>query len=127
MSTSFQPAHGLIVVNALVEGPTGARALRLALDTAATRTVIGADHFIALGYDLPGLGPRVRVTMGGSVEYSPLVAVERLEALGQYAESLPVLAHTLRPSASVDGVLGLDFLRGKRLTIDFRSGEIDIT
>jgi hypothetical protein len=37
-----------------------------------------------------------------------------------------VLCHTLPPSATVDGVLGLDFFRGYKLAIDFNKGIIDI-
>jgi hypothetical protein len=33
----------------------------------------------------------------------------------------------LPPGAGVDGLLGLDFLRGQSLTIDFRSGEITLS
>ena len=39
-------------------------------------------------------------------------------------QGLVVVCHTLPPSAGVDGLLGLDFLRNSRLTIDFRSGQI---
>jgi hypothetical protein len=38
--------------------------------------------------------------------------------------NFPVLGHTLPPSAGVDGLLGLDFLRGQSLTLDFRSGHL---
>jgi hypothetical protein len=48
----------------------------------------------------------------------------RLTALGQDRIGFSVLAHTLPVSASVHGLLGLDFLRGGVLTIDFRSGQI---
>lgn len=39
----------------------------------------------------------------------------------------PVLCHTLPPSATVDGLLGLDFLRKRLLTIDFASGLVSLT
>jgi hypothetical protein len=34
--------------------------------------------------------------------------------------------HTLPPSAGVDGLLGLDFLRGMRFTADFRAGALTL-
>jgi hypothetical protein len=37
-----------------------------------------------------------------------------------------VLSHTLPPSATIDGLLGLDFLRGKKLTIDFRQADVSL-
>jgi hypothetical protein len=36
----------------------------------------------------------------------------------------PVVCHTLPAGTKVDGLLGLDFLRGQSLLIDFRAGEI---
>lgn len=41
-------------------------------------------------------------------------------------EGLAVVAHTLPPSATVDGLLGLDFLRERLLTVDFRVGSISL-
>jgi len=38
-----------------------------------------------------------------------------------------VLAHTLPPSASVDGLLGLDFRHGQVVNIDFQQGIISFT
>ena len=46
--------------------------------------------------------------------------------LGRDCADFPVLAHTLPPSAGVDGLLGLDFVRGGRLTVDFRAGHVTL-
>jgi hypothetical protein len=47
--------------------------------------------------------------------------------MGQERRHFPVLAHTLPPSASVDGLLDLDYVRGQMLNIDFRQGTISLT
>ena len=39
---------------------------------------------------------------------------------------LAMLGHTLPPSAGIDRLLGLDFLRGQQLGIDFREGVITL-
>jgi hypothetical protein len=64
----------------------------------------------------------VRVTTGSGVEFVPRVQVQRMVALDQQRVDFAVLSHTLPPSTGVDGVLGLDFMRGMCLTIDFRAG-----
>ena len=79
-----------------------------------------------LGYDPAAVPERVQMTTGSSVEFAPQVAIKKIEALGQERESLPVICHTLPPSATVAGVLGLDFLRGLRVVIDFRSGLLTV-
>ena len=62
------------------------------------------------------------MTTGSGVEFVPRLAVRRIEALGQTRTDFGVLGHTLPSSAGVDGLLGLDFLEGRMLTIDFREG-----
>ena len=107
-----------------VYGPNGRVLMRMALDTGATRTLINVAHLVGLGYD-PSLEPdRVQVTTGSGVEFAPLVTLHRVVALGQERVELPVLAHTLPPTAGIDGLLGLDFLRDRKLEIDFRQGRL---
>ena len=127
MSFPFEPQRGLIIVNAELSGPTGSVILRLALDTGATGTLVNPALLVAVGYD-PALAPdRLQMTTGSGVEFAPLVTIDRLTALGHERSKLPVLGHTLPPSANVDGLLGLDFMRGKVLVIDFASGAITLT
>jgi predicted aspartyl protease len=127
VSYSFDSERGLIVVQAEVFGPSGSIVLGLALDTGATGTMINVAPLTAIGYD-PSLVPdRVQVTTGSGVEFAPRIAVAQMRAMGRERTHFPVLAHTLPPSASVDGLLGLDFLRGEVLNIDFRRGIISFT
>lgn len=124
MSFPFDPGHGLVVVHTEVLGPSGSIVLRLALDTGATGTMINVAPLTAIGYD-PSITPeRVQVTTGSGVEFAPRLTVVSIRSLGQQRDQFPVLAHTLPPSASVDGLLGLDFLRGQVVSIDFRRGSI---
>ena len=127
MTFPFEAQRGLIVVDAQLEGPNGTTILRLALDTGATRSLVNVAMLVAAGYD-PALAPqRIQVTTGSGVEFAPQVLVKRLKALGQERADFPVLAHTLPPSAGVDGLLGLDFLRTRTLVVDFRRGELQLT
>jgi hypothetical protein len=99
---------------------------RLALDTGATSTLVNAAVLLTVGYD-PALAPdRVRMTTGSGVEFVPRLTVQRIAVLARQVTSFPLLCHTLPPSASIDGLLGLDFLRDRRLTIDFRTGQITL-
>jgi predicted aspartyl protease len=127
MSFPFNPAHGLVIIAAQLWGPAGDTVARLALDTGATMTTVSASVLATVGYD-PSISPsRVRMTTGSGVEDVPIVLLSRIEALGHTRASLSVLAHTLPPSAGIDGLPGLDFLRGQLLTIDFRIGEVALS
>jgi predicted aspartyl protease len=127
MSVPFAAQSGLVIVQAAVDGPSGSGVLRLALDTGATGTVINVGMLVALGYD-PALTPqRIQVTTGSGVEFVPHITLDTIVALGQERTHFPVLGHTLPPSAGIDGLLGLDFVRGQTLTVDFRTGTITLT
>jgi hypothetical protein len=55
-----------------------------------------------------------------------VIRLERFEALGQFKERFQVISHDLPPAAAIDGLLGLDSLRGSVLTIDFRLGRLSL-
>jgi hypothetical protein len=126
MSFPFNAQGGLVLVTVEVTGPTGALSLWLALDTGATYTSINAGPLVAVGYDPALAHPRLQITTASGIEFMPQITVMKINALGQDRFDFPVLCHTLPSSARIDGLLGLDFLRGQTLTIDFRSGQITL-
>jgi predicted aspartyl protease len=126
VSFSFDSHRGLIVVPVELKGPSGSAVLRFALDTGATSTGVSVGLLVAIGYDPALVVDRIQVTTGSAVEFALRVVLERLFALGYERSAFPVLGHTLPPSVGVDGLLGLDFLRGLNLTIDFRLGQLTL-
>lgn len=126
MAVPFDAQRGLIVIPTRLGGPHGDVVVRLALDTGATRTLINWDPIVFIGYDPAGIGPRVEVTTGSGIEFVPELSVQSVEALQQVRVDFPLLCHTLPPSATVDGVLGLDFMRGHRLVVDFRAATVSL-
>ena len=126
MTFSFDAGTGLIVVKARLSGHSTHTEVQLALDTGAIMTLVNRNTLEHLQYD-PSLVPeRVEMTTGSGIEFVPEITLTRIDALGHQHSDFPVLCHTLPPSATVDGVLGLDFLRGKRLVLDFRAGQITL-
>ena len=124
MKLQFEPDKGLIIVPTKLIGKNGDIIVRLALDTGATKTMINWHILVLLGYDPAAISNRVQMTTGSGVEFVPIIEIEKVDALGIAKLKLPVLCHTLPPSATVDGLLGLDFFSNKKLTIDFRNGKI---
>jgi aspartyl protease family protein len=127
VSFRFNSRRGAILVSAELFGPKGTGLLMLALDTGATATMINVAHLVAVGYDPASISTQVQVTTGSGVVYVPRISVTRIKALGQERRNFPVLSHTLPPTATIDGLLGLDFLRDQKLLIDFRRGVVSIS
>lgn len=126
MSTPFDPHRGVILIFARLEGPTGEYLARLALDTGATVTTIQTAVLVAIGYDPAASVDRLSMTTGSGVEYVPRLPIRRIEALGRERADFPVVAHTLPPSATVDGLLGLNYMRGHVLMVDFPRGVVTL-
>lgn len=126
MSVPFDLSTGLVLVRGEVFGPTGSVDVDLAVDTGATDTVIDEQLLILVGYDPAAVSSRQSVVMGSGVVSVPQLPVSKFSALGQDRVNFPIIAHTLPPSAGMDGVLGLDFFRDQILTLDFQKGEITL-
>lgn len=126
MSYSFNARSGLILVDAEISGPSGTARATLVLDTGATTTTINSSVLRSAGYEPSLSTDLVQMTTGTSVATVPRLILNRMSALGQNLIGIRVLAHDLPPSANVDGLLGLDFLRDQIMTVDFRTGIIDL-
>ena len=127
MTQPFDPDQGLVVVQSELFGPSGSIVLRLAVDTGATSTLLNVAPLEIVGYDPSSSSKRIRIATGSGEEEVPRVRVKRIKAMGQERSSFPVLAHTLPPNTSVDGLLGLDYMRAHELRIDFRRSTVSLT
>jgi predicted aspartyl protease len=125
MSTSFNPKRGLIVIPTRLYGIETDTIVQLAVDTGATNS-INWDVAMLLGYEPAASKERIQVTTGSGVEFAPSIVIKKIETLGRTLKNFKLLCHTLPPSASVDGLLGLDFFRGLYLSIDLLKGIITL-
>ena len=122
---AFDRQSDLIVVSAQLWGPLGFKDLDLVLDTGAAVTLIIPDVLDDLGYSPRDSIRRtvIRSPLGDEPGY--LLRVARFEALGFSLAEVPIHAHSLAEGDQFHGLLGLDFLRRFRLTIDFDAGIIE--
>jgi predicted aspartyl protease len=127
VTVPFDTTQRTILVPAEITGPTGSETIDLTLDTGATDTFIDEARLVAVGYTKADATSQHGVVTGSGLITVLEVPLLSFRVLGQTRTSFPVLAHSFPPAASHDGVLGLDFLRGHILTIDFIKGEITLT
>jgi hypothetical protein len=126
MSEAFNAKQGLVILSVQVYGPSGDTLTRLALDTGALSTVIDGRILASIGYDLTSTPDKVRIVTASDVITVPRLLVDRIVALGQERTYMPIIGHTLPATTGVDGVLGLDFFRRQRLTLNFRRSRISL-
>jgi hypothetical protein len=99
-----------LVVQARLWGPAGDGALLLALDTAATITLIKPQVLRRFGYDERSYVRKTSISSAIGAEPGHELDVERLSTLGNSAMPFTVHAHELPEQYDIDGLLGLNFL-----------------
>lgn len=124
MTVSFDLADNLVIVDAEIEGPSGNLGIQLVLDTGTSQTIVRQGLLPRLGFYSTGATSSV-VSAGGGLTMTEFTVV-RLAALNDVEHNFSILAADLPLSVPADGLLGLDFLRGKELRIDFQTGEIEL-
>jgi predicted aspartyl protease len=123
---AYDRQYRVIVVGTLLTGPRTMMAVRLALDTGASTTLVRSDVLETIGCLPASDSERVNILTASGTEQVPLVALPEISALGHSRSNLPVLRHTLPYGATVDGLLGLDFFEDKRIIIDLRKGTVEV-
>ena len=126
MKFRFKADYGLVYVRVKVSCADREVVLNLALDTGASGTIVSAKKLTEVGYDLDKLEDEIYITTGSGLIFVPKITIEKLTALGKEKTNFQIIAHDFPPTSSVDGVLGLDFLRENVLKIDFVQGEIEL-
>jgi len=120
----FDPDRKPILVDGFVTGRRRTVRVRFAIDTGATRTMIGTASLAAAGVDLSAPAGRGRMTAATGRATAPIFRLDQLTALGQAKSDFRVVAHDLPLGVTYEGLLGLDFFRGSILTLDFARGRI---
>jgi predicted aspartyl protease len=115
----------LIVVPAKVNG---VGRLRLVLDTGATHSVVTPQLVERLG--LVVHGSATAMAAGGTMNLA-IVRIDSLEVAGAVVRRLTVAVvnvdHVAKLTRKIDGVVGNDFLRRFKVTIDYRKSTVTFT
>ncbi len=125
---SFNPADELIVLRLTVSGINAGsfRNVVVALDAGASNTSIPSKIASDLGYDLSNPKQVVLLTTGSNIVPTKIITARKLTAIGETVENVDVLCHDLPFGATIDGVLGLNFLSHFDLNISFSTGTIEL-
>lgn len=120
---SLRNEDDIILVNGLIND----NGILLALDTAATQTVIDLNTLLIMGYKISDASEIVYLETSNGVIEARRIHAEIFSALGTEHSNYELFTYDFLLSgitSPYDGLLGLDFFKDKILTIDFRNQEL---
>ena len=127
IQTRFDPNDDLIIIKIKLWGPLGDDIVSVALDTAASDTLIVPDVLDALGYNPRHAEGLTSVTSVVGIEKGYRLRVDELSALGYEKQDFIVNAHDLPPECGIQGLLGLNFLRDFNYEIRSKDGVVNVS
>jgi clan AA aspartic protease (TIGR02281 family) len=123
---TFDRGEGPIDLWVEVKGPVAESRARFLLDTGTTQTVVDAELAEWIGLELHEPDPETAIMTAGGIAAGFDARLDSLHALGRERLDFDVVVLDMSTVVGIDGLLGLDFLRGAKLTIDFVAGEITL-
>ncbi len=128
MKYSFELTEtvNLIIIIAQIDGYD----VRLALDTGASDSVIDLTALMIAGYHKSNVSEIVELeTAKGSID-ADIYVIREMKALGITNNNFKICSYDFLINGvltEIDGVLGLDFFKNRKICIDFVTFEITIT
>lgn len=122
---SLEQRGQLLFIRAAISSTDGrSTIIRLLVDTGSNYTVLPPELLTELGCNLQNPVRQVTITSASGLIQAPVVSSLWFSCLGQRVERFPLIAFKLPPSAGVDGLLGIDFLRQCNAVIDVSKNQI---
>jgi len=122
----FDKSRRLVPLTAAVFGKAGVRRAQVALAPWATHSVLSYDLVEAAGYDPSTSGVRIRLATVTGIVSAQVVTVDKISVLGREAKKIGVACVDLPAEVRLSGILGQNFLRGFRLTMDPGAGMLTL-
>lgn len=118
----FDPRAPIIVVDAEVTGRIST-VTKLILDTGASLVVLPWKLVIGIGIPIDP-EKTIQTTTATTIETVPKVIIPEIKVLGKSVKNVEAIIKDLPSESSVDGLLGLSFLKYFHLKINFKKGEL---
>lgn len=120
IAVPFNSSKKAIMLSTKIDGHEPATFI---LDSGATYTSISRSLAIELGYDLDS-APKVRITTANGRVTIPKITLESLTLNGYTVHNVEATVMDLPESIPFKGLLGLNFIKRQRVTIDAASSQL---
>lgn len=123
-TTAFDPRAHHIHFVARVVNPSGEKIkLRAVLDTGAPHTEF-SDQFLHYARFIPHPDKDVRTKEGLQTQKYGKIILPHVEICGHVMENMPIYVSHFEKHWGVDALIGLDFFRRLKVTVDYKAGQI---
>jgi len=122
-SVEIDPFAPLIVLESFIGKEK--YSVDMALDTGATYVMLPLHVAKYLDHDVLSKRRKPIIT-ASKTENVPVMNIDEMTVANATARDVEAICHNMPPKSSVQGLIGLSFLRNFRLLIDFREGYLDI-
>jgi predicted aspartyl protease len=112
-----------------LDAQIGSSDFTLALDTGATHTVIDLTIMLMNGFTLKNAIRTVEFETAKGIISAYVFNVKQLKVLGLIRQNIEIASYDFMGNnvmLDIDGVLGLDFLKGTELSISFKNFTISL-
>ena len=96
----------------------------MVLDTGASNCMIPYKVAKKIGYEVTENGSFLKIHSANGLINTPVITIDEIEVLGLKVKDIDVICHDLSSGAYVDGLLGLNFLKHFKVTLDFPNGKL---
>ncbi len=117
-AVQFDPKELVIHVRLRIWGPARDSDLLFVFDTGTKRTVVDTAAIDALGYGASMGNALTTLTGVDGKQQGYRLKVDRFDALGMSLEGFNVFCHDFDETLGIDGLIGMDFIAGRVVTID---------
>ena len=121
---SFDRKAALIVVPVTIKTGTEIEEYQFAVDTGATISLINSTVMDSLGYKKENSIRTTQTITASKTETVYEYNLDNIMAIGLLRRNFKVISRSLPAGLGIDGLLGINFFKGKELTIDFKLSEI---
>lgn len=113
-----------ITLRLKAKGPKGTREIDAILDTGAVYTTISWDVAKDIGYDPAVSEKRTRIITANGIIEVPMIQVESFSVKELEARNVDTICHNIPEISTVDGLVGLSFLKHFTVCMNFKEGRM---
>lgn len=122
----FDPKAGLLVFLCTIEYQD-IRTILLALDTGSSFTIIRESALRSIGYSLESINEFVTFGDASQTHLVPKVTLKSLSLGDAKIGHIEALAYTMPEEYGIHGIIGLNFLRHFKLSLEFEQGILTLS